>query len=108
MTRRPNSDRARKIGVFHGLDIGYVFGSVAGRPGFTDTDASLSNAMMDYWTSFARSGDPNTWGRPAWPAFTHSNGRSMELGDRAIPRFYLDRRESVFFEEIMKDSIGAR
>jgi len=108
MTRRPNSDAARKLGVFHGLDIGYVFGSVAGQPGFTDTDASLSNTMMDYWVSFARSGDPNTWGRPAWPTFTPSNGRSMELGDRAIPRFYLDRRESILFEEIMKDSIGAR
>ena len=108
MTRRPNSDRARKLGVFHGLEIGYVFGWVAGRPGFADTDAALSNTMMDYWTSFARSGDPNTWGRPAWPAFTHSNGRSMELGDRAIPRFYLDRHESLFFEEIMKDAIGVR
>jgi carboxylesterase type B len=64
--------------------------------------------MMDYWTSFARSGDPNTWGRPTWPAFTPSNGRSMELGDRAIPRFYLNRRESILFEEIMKDSTGAR
>jgi para-nitrobenzyl esterase len=31
---------------------------------------SLAETMIRYWTQFARSGNPNAPGNPAWPAFT--------------------------------------
>ena len=66
------------IHAFHASEVPYMFGTI-GRvtplwPRIPDTDAerSLSNAMVDYWANFARSGVPSAPGQPAWPA--HNKG----------------------------------
>jgi para-nitrobenzyl esterase len=56
----------RELGAFHGAEIPYVFGRVPGRP-FTPSEQTLSDRMIEYWTNFARSGDPNGGDLPAWP-----------------------------------------
>jgi para-nitrobenzyl esterase len=57
--------------AFHSDDIEYVFGALDTRPGavWRDEDRKLSELMMDYWTNFARTGDPNGPGLPAWPRY---------------------------------------
>jgi para-nitrobenzyl esterase len=40
--------------------------------------------MSLYWTNFAKTGDPNGRGLPAWPAFTDTNGRVLYLGDSIV------------------------
>ena len=37
--------------------------------------------MMDYWSSFAKTGTPKAAGQPAWPAFDKPGGPVMLLGD---------------------------
>jgi para-nitrobenzyl esterase len=37
--------------------------------------------MSRYWVNFARSGNPNGPGLPAWPAFTARNARVLYLDD---------------------------
>jgi para-nitrobenzyl esterase len=57
-------------GAIHGAELLYIFGDFPkwGNIGnkFTDTDIQLSNLMVNYWTNFAKTGNPNFVGLPEW------------------------------------------
>jgi para-nitrobenzyl esterase len=57
--------------AFHSDDIAYVFGTLDTRPGavWKPEHRKLSDQMMDYWTNFAKTGDPNGPGLPEWPKY---------------------------------------
>ncbi|QAY78860.1 carboxylesterase/lipase family protein [Sphingosinicella sp. BN140058] len=59
--------------AFHASELPYVFGTLDGTPPrwpkVPDADRPLSDAMIGYWTSFARTGVPQAPGAPAWPAY---------------------------------------
>ena len=61
--------------AFHSDDIEYVFGALDTRPGaeWRPEDRKLSEQMMDYWTNFAKTGDPNGPGLPVWPKYGADN-----------------------------------
>ncbi|WP_308909103.1 carboxylesterase/lipase family protein [Pseudokordiimonas caeni] len=61
--------------AFHAAEIPYVFGTTRRItdawpkiPGTTN-EQNLKDAMMDYWSSFARAGKPVADGQPDWPAY---------------------------------------
>jgi para-nitrobenzyl esterase len=61
--------------AFHASELPYVFGTASQTPPYwpkvpdTLAERRLSDAMMGYWTSFAKTGDPVAKGQPAWPAY---------------------------------------
>ncbi len=57
--------------AFHSDDIEYVFGTLDTRPEWNvrPEDRKLSDAMMTYWTNFAKTGDPNGASMPQWPKY---------------------------------------
>ena len=46
---------------------------------FGGPQQQLSAAMAGYWTQFARSGDPNSTGAPAWPQYAASSDLFQSL-----------------------------
>lgn len=67
--------------AFHSDDIEYVFGTLDTRPGETvrPEDRQLSEAMMTYWTNFAKTGDPNGQGVPNWPKYDTTDNSLIHL-----------------------------
>jgi len=67
---------------FHSSDIWYVHGTI-GRSwrGMTEDDWKTTNYMMDYWTNFAKTGDPNGEGLPTWTPYTADDKRVMLIDE---------------------------
>jgi len=58
-----------RAGAPHGGEIGFVFDTLsAGRGGApTPEDRAVARMAQSYWVNFAKTGDPNGPGLPAWP-----------------------------------------
>jgi para-nitrobenzyl esterase len=70
----PAADEA-DLHAFHAAEIPYVFGNRDRLPPRwptipeTETEVRLSDAMLAYWTSFARDGAPSADRQPAWAPY---------------------------------------
>jgi para-nitrobenzyl esterase len=85
------------LGAFHGSEIPFVFGNLANP---TPQERALSDAMMAYWTNFAKFSDPNGGTLPLWPAYTLSEDPHLQLdspitADRELRKPYCD-----FFDQL--------
>ncbi|XP_060066605.1 fatty acyl-CoA hydrolase precursor, medium chain-like [Ylistrum balloti] len=76
-------------GAGHSTELVYMFGP----KGMNEMDASLStnegraftDVLVNYWTNFAKSGNPNGDGLVQWKEFTPDNRNYMELKFQPIP-----------------------
>jgi len=68
--------------AYHGAEIPYVFDTHDDWLPTEVADRRLTDVLQRYWANFARSGDPNEAGLPAWPAYHHDAAQIIELGDR--------------------------
>jgi para-nitrobenzyl esterase len=58
------------LGAYHGAEIQYLLNIVGVPAPFTSDQTSLSDAMISYWTQFARTGDPNSSAQPVWSPYS--------------------------------------
>ena len=83
-TMRSSTPQTEHMGAYHGYELPFVFGTLVRflRP----EDQALSEVMMNYWTRFAASGDPNGGSDPSWPRFSAENDLYQELGPTVTTR----------------------
>ena len=48
---------------------------------YDETDLSLADTMVSYWTNFAKTGNPNGEGLPTWDLYNPTDNKVMELGE---------------------------
>jgi len=60
----------RSVGAYHSGDLAFVFDNMhlVGHD-WNDADRQTATLMADYWTTFARTGNPNGSSRPEWPLY---------------------------------------
>jgi len=81
---------AAGLHAFHASEMPYMFGTPdrlgPNWPKIPDTagEKALSEAMLDYWASFAVRGKPTAKGQPDWPAFDASRA-FMRFADTPRP-----------------------
>ena len=83
---RRTPDGAAQLLAPHSSDIAYVFGTLNSGSAATDFaweeyDYELSAAMGDYWTNFAKTGDPNGENLPVWTPMTQDSPKVMNFRD---------------------------
>ncbi len=87
----PESAPATLKGLPHSGDLPYVFGTLdVAQWKMAARDRTVSDAAMDYWVEFARSGRPAPQGWPAWPSAANEQimlfdnvGAKPQTDDRA-------------------------
>jgi para-nitrobenzyl esterase len=104
----PAADAAG-LHAFHASELPFVFGTSAATTAnwpaipTTPQETSLSEAMIGYWTDFARTGKPRAANQPDWPAYgsAHSYMAFTDAphpSDRLMPGMY------EFHEEVVSRS----
>jgi para-nitrobenzyl esterase len=102
----PAADSAG-LHAFHASELPFVFGTVDGTPQFwpkipsTPEETRLSDVMLGYWSSFARTGRPRAANEPDWPAFG-ATGAYMSFTDAPHPSEHLMPGMYELNEEVVR------
>ncbi|GIK49326.1 MAG: carboxylic ester hydrolase [Alphaproteobacteria bacterium] len=101
----PAADAAG-LHAFHASELPFVFGALddfpVNWPPIPDEPAQrrLSEAMIGYWTSFAKNGEPRAAGAPDWPAYG-TNRAYMLFANTPYPSTHLFPGMYEHVEEIV-------
>lgn len=90
----PVEPGVKDLKATHGVEIAYVFNNLGALRMFPDPssprlasesekDRALADMVSSYWVNFAKTGDPNGKGLPAWPRFEDRNKPPYVLGEMA-------------------------
>jgi para-nitrobenzyl esterase len=85
----PAAEEAR-LHAFHASELPYVFGNFDDTPPLwpkvthTPREENMAEAMLDYWSSFARDAKPRAANAPDWPAYGSAKAY-MHFGDKPGP-----------------------
>ncbi|MEV6575398.1 carboxylesterase family protein [Streptomyces sp. NPDC051577] len=66
-------------GAAHGFEMPFLFSAFPTEQPLNDTQRALSNRMVDYWTNFAHTGNPNSSDAPLWPLLRPSSPHTQTV-----------------------------
>jgi len=94
-------------GANHAAEIPYVFGNLdspgpMGNRPVTEEDRELNELVSSYWINFAKTGDPNGEGLPAWPAFNEKENMVMYIDADTGERKHPDIDKIMVFDAYFK------
>jgi para-nitrobenzyl esterase len=69
-----------KLGAYHGQELYFLSNSFPSGWEHDGDDERLGHTIRAYWVQFAKTGDPNCYGLPAWPAYEPGKNPYLELG----------------------------
>lgn len=101
----PAEDNANLHG-FHGSELPFVFGTADRTAPLwpkipaTPVETKLSDAMVNYWTSFARTGSPTATDEPNWQPYDTTESYmdftdAPRMADHLLPGMYSLHEEAV-------------
>ena len=91
-----------KLGARHSAEIPYVFGVLTWKEiPWQPVDFKISDAMMTYWSDFAKTGNPNGDGLPHWPRYTPHDRQLMVLGPHIHARPSTDEKRLEFIDSFI-------
>ena len=97
-TRKPPGPQREQLGAFHAADLAYVFGNFPWPFPWEDADRKLSEAIINYWTNFAKKGNPNGKGLTKWPEYGVETEQAIELGDEIVVKAHINKAGLDFLD----------
>ena len=86
--------KTQTIGAYHAAELPFVFDSHESILGLSDEGKALTALMIDYWTNFAKMGNPNGEGLIDWPLSSTGNWMQFEANTGAQTRVAADHRKA--------------
>lgn len=91
----PNENGLRSKPL-HDSEMQFTFGGYEKNPNkWSDYDRHMAEAVIDYWTSFAKYGDPNTPGHTIWLPYTKEYPVTMHFSNDGWSAAHLDGSEKL-------------
>lgn len=95
------SMRSQWAGAPHATEIPFVFDTVKAKygPALSDEDAQIAHQANAYWSNFAKTGNPNGPGLPAWPKYEASSDLLMNFTLHGVKAEPDPRKQQLDFTE---------
>ncbi|HEV2464019.1 MAG TPA: carboxylesterase family protein, partial [Acidobacteriaceae bacterium] len=98
------------FGAPHGSEVPYVFGTLGAEPNhrkYDATDRRISGEMQDYWTNFAKTGNPNGKKLPRWPEFNPTTRAYLDFTNAGpVAKAELRRQACALYLEQLQHQLG--
>ncbi len=84
---------SQTAGAFHAAELAFVHGTSTPILKLDEADLKLSATMINYWTQFAKTGNPNSNEQKEWTTFDAAHPQWMILGTKKVGMEAIEREQ---------------